>query len=265
MTNFEQITRDIFDNGAEARLDVEAERTAIAATKTGDEAATVALLYAYAPTLRSVVAAYARRGEGHQFDREELTSAAVLGLLQAVAAFDLDGDQVRLAGTVHDYVVDAVGTAVADVVAVTVPTRTLKRFFAIIRAAKGDEAEAVKMAPSFEMSVDTFLAVRRAVNAASTDVPISGDEGEQRAWSDAARPLWIDGDAFEDATDRILVDLAFASVDDLEEDVCRMRYGFSSYEPMSDAEIGDVVGMPKRTVQRRRTGALDKMRAAIGA
>ena len=58
MNDFQAILSDIFDRGAEQRLSLEEERETIHAAKSGDEAATVALLYAYAPALRNAVARY---------------------------------------------------------------------------------------------------------------------------------------------------------------------------------------------------------------
>lgn len=275
MNTFETILKDIFDRGAEQRLDVEAERETVAQAKSGDEAATVALMYAYAPTLRACAARYRIAGErpvtwdndspSNLYDRDEMRSLAAMGLLEAVHAFDLDGPHERLAAIVEKHVVKSLTDNMTTTVAVSVPSRSLRRFFSIVRAADGDMLKASAIAPDFEMSRETFAAILRSVRTEYLDAPLTGEEGLEARSDNDARPLWHNGEQFADADDRILCELAFSVADDLETDVCRLAYGFADYEPVPDGEIAHRIGMTRPTVQRKRSSALIKMRAALGA
>jgi DNA-directed RNA polymerase specialized sigma subunit len=270
MTAFETVLSDVFENHAERRLTLEEERDAIRQAKGGDQDATVALVYAYAAALRSAVGRYRHAGGGNaDSDRdsyavEDLRSSAVTGLLEAVAKFDLDGEHERLAATISGYLTNEIGTGLVSPIAFSVPARTLKRFYGILREANGNVFEATKLAPERAMRRETFLAVLDAVREAE------GVEALQEA--DAANgsgreirmsPLWDGSEA--DAEDRVMVEIAFDAVNTLEGDVCRLAYGFADYDPIGDDEIGGRLFMSRQKVQRVRSGALVKMRAALGA
>jgi DNA-directed RNA polymerase specialized sigma subunit len=262
MTHFETVLSDIFDRGAEQRLSQDEERETIHAAQSGDEAATVALLYAYAPALRHAVSRYTEA-----LGIEDARSAAVLGFISAVNSFDFDRYD-RLAAIVVPEMTHELASAVSDQAPVTVPTRTRTRFFNILRQADGNVAAAALLAPTYEMSRETFYAVKEALGAESYDNRSDDTAGELTGRSAEAdmRSLWNEsGDAFGDATDRVLVELAFSVVDDQETDICRMSYGFTDYLPVPDGQIAHVLGMARPTVQRKRAGALTKMRAALGA
>lgn len=273
MNHFQTILSDIFDRGAEHRLSQDEERETIHAAKAGDEAATVKLLYAYAATLRACATRYRIAGDrpviwdgnspSNLYERQEMQALAVTGLLEAVAAFDLNGPHDRLAATVEKYVIETLTSNMATTVPVSVPSRTLRRFFGILRRAEGDVQAAAAMAPSFEMSRETFFAVLRAVRTEYLDAPADGPELLSRAT--VARPVWDAEEQYADAEDRILVEMAFGAVDDLETDICRASYGFTSYNPIPDGQIAADLSMTRPTVQRRRAGALSKMRDALGA
>lgn len=271
MTHFETVLADIFDRGAERRLSQVEERETIHAAKAGDEAAVFALIYAYSPTLRNAAERYnfsgaSRRGDTlhHVRDVDEARSCAVLGLIEAVHAVDLDVHD-RLAGVVAEYIAASLGQYLADTTAATtVPGRTLRRFFHIRSKAGGDDSAALRLCPEYLMKRETYLAVLDAVRAAHLD-QFDTDDDEARAVIERAQPIWGADDAYADAEDRILVELAFSVVDDLETDICRMSYGFTDYLPVPDGQIAHVLGMARPTVQRRRVGALTKMRAALGA
>lgn len=273
----------IFDEGAEERfanpLD---EAQAIAAAKLGDEGATCALLLAYAPVLRDVAARYRYSqaptswdGQGQATDRDELRQAAVLGLLEAIRAHDPTKGH-RLAGTAPQYVASAAAESMADAVPVTVPSRTVRRFFGIIRRAGGDLLAGEALAPSFKMSCDTFRAVAQAIGAVRLEeLELRGAEGTEVV----ASPLWDDVDAFAAAEDRIMVEVAFGAVEADERRVTRLYYGFETRDPLlSDERVAwhlNVEALGEERVehgesvtsrassQRTRTRALRKMRDAL--
>ncbi len=282
-TYFERILTDVFDRGAEARLSIEEEREAIRLAKTGDEAATVALCYAYSPTLRNAEARH-RETLG-----AEARHVAVIGLLEAVHAFDLDGTHRRLAAIVWQYVTDELLEAAGSTNAVLVPARTLKRFFGILRKADGDFASAVDLAEAHNMARETFYAVRAALGVDSLDVSradgetITGTAGFARedGWAGAdTRPLWETPASEED---RVLVEAAFLAVDDLERDVVRVKYGFegeasdrtlsddATVHALSVRDLGEDAVLEgqsvisRQKVQRTHASALAKMREALCA
>lgn len=260
MNLFQATLSDIFDRGTESRLSQNEEREKIHAAKAGDQAATIALLYAYAPALRNAVARYSET-----LGAEEARSAAVVGFLDALASFDPERYD-RLAAVIAPMLTNELAEAVALSAAVSVPSRTRTRFFGILRRADNDAHRAALLAPQYAMSRETFYAVLEALHVESVDEDRRHDDGESGpGMADRALPIWNPEDVYADAEDRILVEMAFTATDDLETDICRMSYGFTSYNPIPDGQIAHDLGMARPTVQRRRAGALSKMRDALGA
>lgn len=255
-------TTEIFARSAAFTFESEdAEREAIAAAKAGDNAATDKLLRAYAPVLRSAVGQYINDSATAAYDGDEVRSTALLGFAQAIHDFDPE-IHTRLSAIVRKTVIRTLSNEFMTTSSFSVPARTLQRFYGILRAAEGNVFEATALAPKFDMSKETFLAVLHAVrNVDSLDGAPADDEGHTEA-IEHARPLW-DGSA-TDAEDAVLVATAFGAVDDLEADVCRLSYGFTDYEPVPDAEIGHRLGLSRQKTQRTRSGALGKMRVALG-
>ena len=267
MPSFDNILADIFDRRAEKNLTVEEERDAILAAKDGDQDATVDLLLAYAPALRNAAGQYRNAGgvwsEGPRDPHaaEDLRSAAILGLLEAIQAFDPEV-HIRLAAVVKGNLANALQASVVSPVAFSVPSRTLKRFYMILRKAGGDVVKGAELAPQYEMTVSTFMDVLAAVRSADLALPSGEDDQATIAAWEAAKPVW--GVEPDSAEDELLVEVAFASVDEMEGDVCRLAYGFADYEPVPDAEIAHRMGLSRQKAQRVRSGALGKMRNALG-
>jgi DNA-directed RNA polymerase specialized sigma subunit len=262
---FANVITDVFERHAENRLDIDEERAAIERAKLGDTDATVALVYAYAPALRSSVSNF-RKGAVARGERPnpaalaDLRMSAIEGLIEAVHAFDPDRYD-RLAATVSKYVANSVATYLVSPIAITIPQRTLTRFYGILRTAEGNAAEGARIAPEYEMTTETFLAVLSAVREADSFDALAADEGDDRGFVNVS-PVW-DG-AQADAEDRILVEAAFAAVDQLEADVVRLAYGFTDYDPVPDAEVAERLGLSRQKAQRTRNSALSHMRDALG-
>lgn len=274
--SFNNVLADIFTRNAERRFEsAETEREAILAAKKGDEQATLDLMYAYAPALRNGVKWYTRSGPAVERadGLEEVQSVAVAALIEAIAAFDPESGYDRLAATASKYIMNAVAVHAQYAAGFTVPERTLKRFFGILRAAEGNVYEAAALAPQFLMSRETFFAVLSAVrNVDSYDALTEGNSagfdgttterfevGGERGIE--VRPLWDNSEAEED---ELLVEAAFASVDDLERQVTRLAYGFETYgDPVPDAEVAHELGLSRQKAQRTRSSALGKMRQAL--
>jgi RNA polymerase sigma factor (sigma-70 family) len=271
MASFNKVLADIFDRNVERRFESpEAEREAIAAAKAGDEAATVALMYAYSNLLRSGVRWYtnALPSVPKAADLEDVRSNAVLGLMTAIKAFDLNAEvHNRLAAIAKQHIYEHVSVnAPTAVAAFTVPQRTMTRFFSILREAEGNVYEAAALAPKYSMTRETFFSVLSAIRNVDSYDALTGAEDENGQATDGSRdldahPIW-DGSDAED--DRLLVEAAFEAVDDVEEKVCRLAYGFETYgDPVADVEVAHRLGMTRPTVQRRRSSALNKMREAL--
>jgi DNA-directed RNA polymerase specialized sigma subunit len=271
MSNFDTALSDIFDRRlTTGEMPLHEERAAIRAARSGDEAAALKLLRAYACALRKASAKYRRAGgawagrPGDSVLAADLRMAAVEGFLEALGAFDLDGAHSRLAATIEGYLANALSTAFVTPVAVNVPGRTLKRFYAILRKAQGDPARAAALAPGFSMTTATFNSVLAAVQRTQ---PLGGPREDTDGSGDGPGGPDIRAagrHSYDDVEDRLLVEAAFAAVDDLEAQVCRLAYGFSDDGPIPDAEIGHRLGLSRAKVQRVRASALGKMRSAFG-
>jgi DNA-directed RNA polymerase specialized sigma subunit len=277
MTAFDEILSQVFDHGAEERLELGAEREAIYAAQASDEGSTLALIYAYAPVLRSLASRHAAR-----LGVEEARSVAVSGLLEAIHAFDLDAYEGRLAGIASDYVSNALRETDAEG-GLTVPFRTRRRFLAILRRAGGDMALAQEIAEENGMTRETFIAVREATSVSSIDGEDTSGEGlESRGAlsSSDATPIWTpDYDAFTSADDRILSEAALDAVDGIRKEVCLFAYGYETGEALSDGEVAQALSerelgeeavaagqyvASRAKVQRERVRALGEMRHALG-
>lgn len=268
MSEFERIIADIFDRGAEHRLDQETEREQIARAQWGDQDATIALLYAYAPVLRSLASRHAAR-----LGVEEARSVAVSGLVEAIFAFDLARFDGRLAGIAHDYVANALHSTATT--AVAIPERIVKRYLGIMRRADNDYARALDLIAGGDvhMSRSVFLAVREALSANYLT--------EEEARAATASPVWAPAgsDAFTDSDDRGLARAALAACSPVQRDVAVYAYGFATGDPMSDGEVAEAISvrdlgqdavdqgqsvLSRAGVQRHRTKGVGVMREALG-
>lgn len=258
MNSFDNVLTQVFQQGAEIRLDLAEEMTAIEAAKAGDEKATLDLLFAYAPALRNAVKRYREA-----LDRDDAQAEAVSSFLGAVRDFDATKGE-RLAGIVASRIGHDLGILAAAGSTFAIPERTLSRFYGILRRSGGDVEAAADSATEYGMARETFLSVLAHVRQTdSLDGISEGPDGEGR---DArAASLWGASAPMADAEDRILAEIAFGAVDEVESQVCGLAYGFTDYDLVPDAEIAHRLGMTRSTVQRRRTSALDKMRDALGA
>jgi RNA polymerase sigma factor (sigma-70 family) len=275
MFDMSTLMHDVFEARQDAPLDLLEERLLLADAQRGDDAATARLIRAYGPALRGAVAAHVRALPQYPqpADLEDIRSQALVGVLEAIRAFNPERHE-RLAATVATYVQHEVAEAATSTAAFTIPARTLSRFFGILRAAGGDVAEAARIAPEHKMRPETFAAVLDSMRGTHSyegtienylDSRMGGysptGNGSRGASIDA-QPLW--DNSAPDVEDRILVEAAFAAVNTLEKDVVGLAYGFTDYDPVPDAEIADRIGMSRAKIQRTRTGALSKMRSALG-
>lgn len=249
-------------------MDYATELDAIRAAKYGEGEervnALATLWDAYQPAARAAVAMF--RG---QIDEEDAMQAAYVAFLEAIEASE--GDK-RLAFTIQQYLRGGLSEAVTQEWDWAIPSRTLKRFFSILRRADGDVAEGARIAPTYAMTSETFTHI--ATLWLSTD-SLRGSERE-----DTSEPNYSgvlvgaeSRDEFALADDVMLARFARDSLaDPLERQIVDLTYGFVPVEyegalipaPVRDDVIGALIGKSGRTVRRRRTDALRTMRAAIG-
>lgn len=259
----ETVLRDVFEQGAERRIaDPAEERELIARAQLGEEAATVALIYAYAPALRR-----AAREHADTLGAEDARSSAIEGLLVAVAEWDADkvGREPRLAGNVARTLARTLGSQAGREANLAIPTRSLQRFYAVLRAAGGDVQLGEKLAAEHELRPSSFRMIAEAVFADSLEELTATDTESGPSVEGEARPLWSTSDGFSEVEDRIVSELALDALDDRERAVIVASFGLLGGEPMSDSEVAEELGMTKPTVQRVRTAALATMRQATGA
>lgn len=252
----------VFDRGAEsavvegspvgARLTREEESAAIADVIAGGSAGVERLALAYAPLLRGTVARYCKAlGDD---------DARAVALETLVAVCHRVGPDGYLAGLLPAHLTDALASETGRQAVVPVPKRMLTRYLTVTRASGGAEPtdETLK---AHAMARESFEAITAALWAwGSLEAQYEGTGAVARAFG-----LWGGVDDFAAAEDRVLVDVAFRSVDDRERSVVRAAYGFAGYRPQSDAEIaGEGWAGSRQAVQRTRSRALGKMREALG-
>jgi len=258
-----------YDNPTGAQMDRDTEREAIALAQYGDQDATLRLLRAYSPLLRRQAALHSAR-----LGTDEARAQAVLGLIEAVHSFDLEGFDGQLAGLAPKVVSRVMNDAEPDWQEVPVAPRTKRRYLDILKRADYDAELAADMAPQFDMSRSTFLSIREAL-----DVRHIGDG--QVLLGQRAVPLWQDpeDDRYGDVDDLMLANAALGAVDGFPRDVVEHYYGFVTGDPMSDAEIVQALSerdlgderaaagesvTNRSKVERNRRQALGTMRDRLG-
>lgn len=273
MNAFANVIADIFDRHQDRPLSVDEERACILRAKAGDQDAVVDLLYAYARAIRNSLYDFMRaaRSQRSTSEVEDARMAVVVGFLEAIEEIDLDTHE-RLATIVRDRLARAVEQVTETAATTTVPSRTLRRFYGILREADGDEELALQLAPEHGMRPETFLSVlasvRHAKAISATDAADDDDpHGSEYAYPDEV--VWVDPQ--DDADDRVMVELVFArrgdrnDLTDREEAVLRWAYGFESYgDPQPDSAVGYYLGVTRSVVRRARGNGLEKARARLG-
>jgi len=270
---FAHVIADIFDRHDDRPLTVDEERALIVLAKDGDQDATVRLLYGYARALRNSLYEYMRATKTHRdpTEVEDARMAVVTGFLETVQEIDLDTHE-RLATIIRDRLARAVEAITEAASATFVPSRTLRRFYGILREADGDEDAALQLAPTRGMRAETFLSVLASVRHTKPISATDGGDDDDPNGGEYARAdeiVWLDPQ--DDADDRMMVDLVFArrgDADDLtarEEAVLRYAYGFESYgDPQPDSAVGYYLGVTRSVVRRARANGLDKARGRLG-
>lgn len=252
---YSDVDHSIADENEEAAI--------IEAAQAGDEIAALSLMNAYGRALRSAVARFTSAGLVGGVPVEDLRSAAIVAFLEVIAEHD-PALNPRLAGRVSTRLIAALAKEASGVTSFTIPERTLSRFYGILREADGDVEVALDSVGDYGMSRETFLQVLAAIRGTDSLDGHSEDGADVPHVSTTATPLFSPAPVV-DVEDKILVDMAFAAVEDEEARICELAYGFTEYEPVPDAEIAHRLDMTRPTVQHKRGKALSKMRKALGA
>jgi hypothetical protein len=220
-----------------------------------DEAA-LRLLVAYAPALRAGMRAWssvdAAGATGYVSDVDDARQELMAYTIRAIRDVDLDRYE-RLAGIAKVYVQEALARMAENITGTTIASRSLQRFWAILRKADGDIARAEAIAPTMSMRADTFRSILGALRGrVSLDDEADGF-GEVPGEDNYA--------ALEDVM--LAYDALNAMTDD-QRDVCEMSYGFTEHEPVADGEIARRRNQHRTTVLRIRNAGLDAARVRLG-
>lgn len=258
-----ELIEQIFVGKISVNLSRQEELDLVTAHRQGDESATVRLMQAYAGLLNSSVRRFTQTGNQDQAlgDLDDMRSSALVGLLEAVKAFD-PAQHERIATIAPRYIAGELSSEATGASHFTVPERSMKRYWSILREANGDVMNALQLAPTMHMDPSTFLSIHSAVRGTSS---YSGTE------QDGAPEVYhtsVDGVVASTELvieDAMLVAAAFEAIDGDQTEVVRSYYGFDDYgEPQSDAEVAHRMGLSRPKVQRVRASALNDMRKKLG-
>jgi RNA polymerase sigma-B factor len=224
----------------------------------GDTRARDALVERYMPLARSLARRYQRPGD----PLDDLLQVAALGLVKALDRFDLEREIAfssyavpTILGEIKRYFRDCTW-------AVRMP-RDLQELTLRVDRALGTLAEDLRRQPTVselaaavgchEESVLEALQAGGAYRALSFDAPRGGDD----AAATLAESVGAGEHGFERAEDRATLDRLMRIVTDREREILHMRFE----QDMTQAEIGEVIGVSQMQVSRVIRRALDRLRS----
>jgi len=217
----------------------------------GSSRAQAELLEAFGPLVGRIASRYPVTAS---VGLEDLVQAGNIGLLGAIADYDLDSG-LRLATSAKYRIAREISVAAAGATAISVPASTVDRYTsAWANAATYEEAlEAATNLPN-PMNPHTFAAAHAAITGTdSLDRVLSDEDGNESTLGDnLAEVLPDSGDA----------DLAHAILDSLngdEREVMAQAHGLATGSPMSDAAIAESMGLSRQKVQRIRAAATQRL------
>jgi RNA polymerase sigma factor (sigma-70 family) len=218
---------------ARAPITVREEEDLIARAQSGDQQALGTLIEAH----RGFVTKEAKRLSGPNVEMEDLVSAGIVGLIEAVRRFDPERG-VRLLTFAGYHVIGRITEEAARGGPIAIPAATLARYLRAKRLAT-DPAEVQAIALKLGMTASAWSAVDSALAS-----PVALDEATVTSTAPTGSvglpPSALDG--LDERAQRV-VTLAYAA-------------GFS------DGEIAREMGLTRPTVQRVRASALAKLEVA---
>lgn len=138
------------------QLEVELEQELIAKAKAGNNEATKTLLEQYGPALKA-----AKYKAGGSLDHSEAESAVNAAFAEALFRFD-PAKHSRLATLIKNLLAQETSYESSTKLAVSIPERTLSRYWNIMRKANMNASKAVKIAPDNGMSTVIFSSIHQA-------------------------------------------------------------------------------------------------------
>ena len=239
------------------------EERAFRLAESGDAQALAALVERFMPLARSVASRYARSGE----PLDDLVQVASVGLIKAIKRFDPDRGLAfssyavpTMTGELRRHFRDR-GWAVRPprglqetALQVTKVTEELSRRL-------GRPPTIRQIGQALEMTDEQVLEARMALNgmsAVSFETPrsIGDEEGET-----LGATLGDEDTGFELAEARAVVDRLSQCLTDREREIVRLRFD----EDLTQAEIGERVGVSQMQISRILRGALKKLSAQATA
>jgi DNA-directed RNA polymerase specialized sigma subunit len=241
----------VFDTGTDyARFDREEESALVARAKEGEDEAIHALILAYAPLFRSI----RKRYELQLGD--EIRGLLLEAMWIGIRDFDLDAGD-RLGYYIQGPLLELLHEASESISGITVPSRLMRRYTAILNIAEHDLVEAARIAPDHHMSPEIFWSI----------------------WAATSRTVEIDdhldsyaaADQYQGVLDHYLADIALRALEGRELQVVQLHYGFLTLgDPLSDSEVAEWIAalgqkrVSLRTVIDTRHRAIRNCRRVLG-
>ena len=224
----------------------------------GDTRARDALVERYMPLARSLARRYQRPGD----PLDDLLQVAALGLVKALDRFDPERE-IAFSSYAVPTILGEIKRYFRDYTwAVRVP-RDLQELTLRVDRALGTLAEELHRQPSLselaaavgsdEESVLDALQAGGAYRALSFDAP-RGNGDETATLADS---MGVGEHGFERAEDRATLDRLMRIVTDREREILHMRFE----QDMTQAEIGEVIGVSQMQVSRVIRRALERLRS----
>ncbi len=231
--------------------------------RAGDSDARAQLVEGFLPLARSLARRYESSGE----PLEDLIQVACLGLVKSVDRFD-PANGARFSSFAVPTILGELKRHFRDRTwAVRVPrslnelAQKTDRAVVELTEANGRAPTvpelAVKLGVSDEETLEALQA-RRARRIGSLDAPLSGDEqditvGDTISSPDAARDR-------QDSEARLLLEPLFAHLAERDREIVRMRF----QDDMTQAEIGQVVGLSQMQISRILRRSIAQLRGLAG-
>jgi RNA polymerase sigma-B factor len=236
-----------------------------AQTRAGDERAREELVERYLPLARRLARRYQRSEE----PLEDLTQVASLGLLKAVDRYDTTRDTAFSSFAVPTILGELRRHFRDRTWSVRVPRELQELTLRVDKTASALSSEhgraptvgeiAAAMGVSEERVLEALQAAG-AYRAGSLDAPRSGT-GEDSAGESVADAIGVQESGFERAEERATLEPMFARITERERLVLTLRFA----EDLTQAEIGERIGVSQMQVSRLIRHALARLREGMGS
>jgi RNA polymerase sigma-B factor len=228
-----------------------------------DPAVRDALVERYLPLARQLARRYQRPDE----PLDDLMQVAALGLVKAVDRFDVSRE-IAFSSYAVPTILGEIKRHFRDRTwSVRVP-RDLQEMALKVERAVGELTRELHRQPSVpelarhlgisEESALEALQAAGAYHATSLDVPRGGSDQDNAGSDTLADTISDDDGSYDRAEDRATIDQLMRSITPREREVLRLRFE----QDMTQAEIGDVIGVSQMQVSRLIRQAVARLRLA---